>query len=102
MRRFLIMALLIAWPLAGNADEISGDWCSDGGANVRIEGDQIRSPGGQMTSGLYSRHSFEFIVPDGEAEAGLTIFLQQLSEEQVRVTYEGRDPEIWNRCEMVS
>ena len=96
----LLPALLLATPAA--ADEISGDWCSPGGAQLRIEGAEIVTPGGQRTRGIYSRHSYEFVVPDGEVDAGLTVQMRQLSEERVRVTYEDRAPVEWARCQVVS
>ena len=87
---------------AAQADEISGDWCSSEGAHVRIEGNRIRSPGGQWTDGNYERHSYAFVIPEGEADAGQGVFLQQLSEEQVLYTLDGQEAEAWSRCKLTS
>lgn len=102
MRRFILAGLFGLLPGLAAADEISGDWCSPAGAHLRIEGDEIVTPGGQRTHGVYSRHAYRFIIPEGEADAGLEVFLQQLSEERVLVTFEGRETEEWQRCAMVS
>lgn len=95
-----ILLCLVA--ASAQADEISGDWCSDLAAHLRIAGDRITTPGGQETDGVYGRHSYEFVVPEGERDAGLTVRMQQMSEERVIVTYEGRTPEEWHRCQVVS
>jgi len=100
--RLAVLYLLAFAPVAALADEISGDWCSDAGAHVRIEGHSITTPGGQVTNGLYGRHSFDFVIPEGEADAGLAVQMRQVSEAQVIVTFEGREPEDWHRCQVVS
>ncbi|MDU8926667.1 hypothetical protein RXV86_04640 [Alisedimentitalea sp. MJ-SS2] len=102
MKQLLAGLALSLSAMAAQADEISGDWCSPLGAHLRIEGEEIVTPGGQRTHGVYGRHSYEFIVPDGEEGAGLVVRMQQLSEEQMVLTYEGRDPEEWRRCQVVS
>ena len=96
----LIGAVLTAGTV--QADEISGDWCSPLGAHLRIERDEIITPGGQRTHGVYGRHSYEFIMPEGEEDAGLIVRMRQLLEERMIVTYEGRDPVEWGRCQAVS
>ncbi|MDQ2088354.1 hypothetical protein [Marimonas arenosa] len=102
MRVLAVVLALSAIPMASRADEISGDWCSDGGAQVRIDGDKIRTPGGQQTQGVYSRHRIDFVIPEGEPDAGLSVAMRQLSEERVIVTYDGGEPEEWHRCKLVS
>ena len=102
MKRNLAIAAVVFWPGIAGADEISGDWCSALGAHLRIEGDTVITPGGQRTHGIYSRHAYEFILPEGEDDAGVVVRLRQLSEERVIVTFEGRDPEEWQRCQVVS
>lgn len=84
------------------ADEISGDWCSEMGHHVRIEGDRITTPGGQETLGFRSRHNFDFTIPEGEADAGTDVEMRQQSEERVIVTYDGQPPQTWHRCQPVS
>ena len=102
MRKLLCAATLSLVPVFAQADEISGDWCSDLGAHVRIEGERIQSPGGQWTDGKYGRHSYAYVIPDGEADAGLWVFIQQRSEQVVLVTVEGRETEVWQRCQFTS
>jgi hypothetical protein len=102
MRAFLLALSLGLLPGLVRADEISGDWCSALGRHLRIEGDEVVTPGGQRTHGIYSRHAYEFIIPDGEADAGLTIQMRQLSEERVLVQIGEDEVEEWSRCAMVS
>lgn len=102
MKKIIAMLCLAALPLAGQADEISGDWCSPTGAHVRFEGNTVLTPGGQVTDGIYSRHAFEFIIPEGEKDAGLIFMMRQLSEMQSIVLIEGREPEGWQRCQLTS
>lgn len=98
--RWFVLVTLIATPAA--ADEISGDWCSEMGHHVRIEGATIISPGGQETFGSYGRHAFEYVIPEGEADAGAWVLMRQQSEERVIVTYDGENPQPWHRCQPVS
>ncbi len=102
MRMILTAGCLALLPGFALADEISGHWCSDLGAHVFIQGNRIQSPGGQMTDGIYGHHSYAYVVPEGEKDAGLKVFMQQLSEARVLVTTEGRDTEEWRRCQMIS
>jgi len=103
-------ALAAAAALLGSAparaDAIDGDWCSlDGKRLMSIHGPRIVTPGGKLTRGDYGRHYFSYQVPAGEAGAGATISMFQLSEDTVRIT-DARDRaaamqapgEIWHRC----
>lgn len=102
MRVWLMAACLAALPMMAAADEIGGDWCSVQGAHLRIEGSRVQSFGGTWTEGNYSRHAYDFVVPEGEADAGLIVKMRLLSEQDVLVAVEGRDTEQWSRCEIVS
>lgn len=102
MRLALILALAAGMPAAALADEIGGDWCADDGRNVRIEFSRIRTPGGVWIDGDYERHSYVFVIPEGEADAGTRVEMVQWSEEEVRVTYAGQETESWHRCQMTS
>ena len=95
-----VVALALALLLPGwaAADEISGDWCSPEGASIRIQGGRVISPGGVEVAGQYSRHRYEFVIPEGESGAGSAFVMEQLSEDSARVTI-GQDPsEPWTRC----
>lgn len=101
MRRITALALtLAAGPLA--ADQIDGDWCSPLGAYLRIDGERIVTPGGQETLGSYSRHMFEYVIPEGEDGAGAWVIIRQLSEEQATVTLDDGEPQPWHRCAAIS
>lgn len=52
------------------ADAIDGDWCSTDGMRMSINGERITTPGGRQTQGNYSRHAFDYVVPEGESGSG--------------------------------
>lgn len=62
------------------ADAIDGDWCKADGKRMRIRGPEIVTPGGNQTRGEYTRHSFSYVVPAGEAGAGDNVSIVLLSE----------------------
>ena len=55
------------------ADVIDGDWCNAAGRQMTIRGPEITTPGGKQARGDYTRHSFSYVVPAGEAGAGETV-----------------------------
>ena len=102
-KRILIAGIAIFSSSPALADAIDGDWCSTTQARqLRIDGPNITTPGGQKTTGEYTRHTFTFVVPEGEPGTGETIAMQQLNEEEVQVSVNGGAPEVWRRCELIS
>jgi cellulase/cellobiase CelA1 len=86
-----------------HADAIDGNWCADDGRVMTIEGSSIATPGGQQTTGDYSRHAFAYVVPAGEADAGTEIAMVLLNEQTVAVKAGPAAPEeIWRRCDVIS
>lgn len=73
--RKLILAIVLslAAPAAALADAIDGDWCSTDGKHMTIAGDDITTPGGKQMKGNYTRHAFDYVVPEGEAGTGETV-----------------------------
>ena len=88
------------------ADAIDGDWCGDKGLRLSIKGPEITTPSGATLSGNYHRHNFDYAAPASDADAGLEIHLQLLSEEYMNFTRikDGKtsEPELWRRCEVTS
>ena len=82
------------------ADAIDGDWCHSNGKRMSIRGPAILTPGGQQTSGNYSRHFFSYVIPAGETGAGATVEIQLLSEYLAHAR-QGSDPSVqeWRRCQ---
>jgi hypothetical protein len=66
----LAAAALLLQTGTGRADAIDGDWCSTDGMRMSISGEKITTPGGKHIEGNYSRHAFDYIVPDGENGSG--------------------------------
>ena len=71
------------------ADAIDGDWCKADGKRMRIRGPEIVTPGGNQTRGEYTRHSFSYVVPAGEAGAG---------DNHARQGSDTAPVQVWNRC----
>jgi hypothetical protein len=82
------------------ADVIDGDWCAPDGRSFTIDGPNITTPGGAAITGDYTRHSFVYVVPQGENGSGTRVAMQLLNEETVHLT--GLLPEIWRRCSLNS
>ena len=95
----LVVLLLISRPAM--ADQIDGNWCSSDGRNVTIDGDKIRTPGGTVMTGEYERHSFRYVVPKDEPNAGMVILMVQVNDEIINVI-EGKDTtlHVWRRCKL--
>lgn len=107
MRRFYAFALVfLGFGISpAMADSLDGNWCSQDGRRLLIEGGMIITPGGTEMQGDYQRHTFSYIVPENDSGAGSFVFLQQWSDEMMKV-FVGADEvsarqgegEVWNRC----
>jgi hypothetical protein len=63
------------------ADQLDGDWCFPGdGRTLTINGDDIITPSGAKTTGDYRRHTFRYVVPDGDPGGGAEIYIRQLND----------------------
>ena len=95
------LALLLATATVARADAIDGDWCAaDGNQHMTISGADITTPGGKQIKGNYTRHAFDYVVPDGEAGAGETINIF-LRSEYFAVSRQGASDaplKEWRRC----
>ena len=87
------------------ADVIDGDWCSSDGRHMSIRGPAIVTPAGNELAGLYSRHTFSYVVPPSEPDPGETVHMQLLNPDTVAL-WVGAAPtdskEIWKRCTPIS
>src|SRR5258708_37906801 len=52
------------------ADVPDGGRCRADGKRMKIHGPEIVTPGGNQTRGDYTRHSFSYVIPAGDAAAG--------------------------------
>jgi hypothetical protein len=93
-------ALLCLTVTHARADVIDGDWCNADGKRMKIRGPEIVTPGGNQTRGNYTRHSFLYVVPAGEAGAGETVSIILLSEYLAHARQGAADApiQVWNRC----
>jgi hypothetical protein len=95
-----VVASLVGFACPAFADAIDGDWCRSSGERMSINGPAVVTPGGQQTSGDYSRHAFSYVIPPGEAGSGGTVFIQLLGEylAHARLGADGPVQE-WRRCQ---
>jgi hypothetical protein len=94
------LAMLLTSVQISLADAIDGDWCKADGKRMKIRGPEIVTPGGNQTRGEYTRHSFSYVVPAGEAGAGENVSIILLSEYLAHAR-QGSDTapvQVWNRC----
>ena len=96
----IVCAALLGFACPALADAIDGDWCRTDGKRMTIRGPAIVTPGGQRTSGDYTRHAFSYVIPAGEADAGATVSIQLLSEYLAHAR-QGVDAAVqeWRRCQ---
>jgi len=74
LRRLPLAAVIfLAASTAALADAIDGDWCSADGSHMTIEGENVTTPGGTRIKGNYTRHAFDYVVPNGENGSGETV-----------------------------
>lgn len=109
LRAVFVLAVisLAGVPAPALADQIDGDWCYEG-LHIEIVGPRITTPAGNQITGQYTRHGFDYVVPDGEDNAGGSVSMRQLSDDMVRV--ENSDASgaalgeavIWRKCQVVS
>jgi hypothetical protein len=96
-------ASLVAGPAM--ADAIDGKWCRSDGRRMEINGSTIVTPGGTAMQGDYTRHAFRYRVPDQEEHGGTVRFLRLRGEDWVHAVPADQptaDPEVWERCKLVS
>jgi hypothetical protein len=94
------LGCLLALDGVARADAIDGEWCSIDGQHMSIAGPDITTPGGKQMKGNYSRHAFDYVVPDGEAGAGQTVNIY-LRSEYLAVSRQGASNaplREWRRC----
>jgi hypothetical protein len=94
------IALLCLCSTRAQADAIDGNWCNAEGKQMTIQGAEIVTPGGKQTRGDYTRHSFSYVVPEGEAEAGeiVSIILRSEILAHARIGKADTPWQEWRRC----
>ncbi|MEO1018962.1 MAG: hypothetical protein AAFY56_14905 [Pseudomonadota bacterium] len=102
--RFFIPAIAASFLLAAPAwaDAIDGEWCSEVGQQMEIQGPTITIPSGTTLKGNYDRHAFSYQIPAGETDAGATVSMVLLSEDTMHLKH-GQDApvEVWHRCKFL-
>ena len=87
---------------AARADAIDGNWCHAEVGRMSIRGPDIVTPGGTQLQGTYGRHSFSYVVPAAEPDAGATLFMVLIDDDTVHLTNgestTNTTPQIWHRC----
>ena len=101
LRKAAAVAAFVLLPASlARADAIDGNWCRADGKRMSIQGPQIVTPGGTQTRGNYDRHFFSYVIPAGEAGAGVTVSIV-LQGEYLAHAREGADAPVqeWRRCQ---
>lgn len=95
----LACILLATAALPARADAIDGDWCApEGGKSLSIDGSTIRTPGGKEIRGVYGRHDFHYVAPEGDPTPGIAIDMRLMGHNAMRVTPQGGMSTVWRRC----
>jgi hypothetical protein len=94
------VALACLLATGARADAIDGDWCRADGKRMTIRGPDIVTPGGNRIQGDYTRHSFSYVVPAGEAGAGETMSIILRGEYLAHARQGAADGPLqeWKRC----
>lgn len=92
-------ALLLLSATVARADAIDGDWCLNA-KTMSIRGPDIVIPGGKQLKGEYTRHSFSYVVPAGEPDAGQGVAMILRGEYLLHVRQGGPNAPLqeWRRC----
>lgn len=94
----MVIVTLLAATGAARADSIDGDWCSEKGRRISIDGPAYSLSGAAKAQGHYTRHAFAFLMPSGEPDAGAAVDMVLQGETRVRVKIGETEPQIWRRC----
>lgn len=94
----MAFATMLAATGAARADSIDGDWCSEKGRRISIDGPAYSLSGAAKAQGDYTRHAFAFRMPTGEPDAGAVVDMVLQGETRVRVRIGESEPQIWRRC----
>jgi hypothetical protein len=98
---------MVAGATAALADAIDGKWC-DGTRQITIDGPKIMLPSGNSYQGNYTRHTFDFTIPDSEEGAGEQLRMVVQSDELMHLqrrpkgTQQAGPIEAWRRCANIS
>jgi hypothetical protein len=79
---------------------LCGGWCSEDGRHCLSRAQKIITPNGTRMEGVYSLHSFLYVIPSNEAQAGQEVSMQLLNETAVnaRVGAPTAPSKVWRRC----
>ena len=103
---FVFLISFVSMTFSAHADSIDGDWCSEDGRSLTIDGQDIRTPSGERVTGEYGRHSFRYIGPIGGPEEAHDVRMLLWSEDDMRIEriVDGaKQPvEMWRRCKPIA
>jgi hypothetical protein len=100
-----MLSVLSIYASPARADKIDGDWCHLDGRHYSINYRDLTTPDGHHITGDYGRHSFSYVIPDGEPNSGHTVSMRLVNEQTVHLWISGDaagEPQVFKRCEQVS
>ncbi len=103
---FSVLGIALLAAGGARADVIDGDWCAvNDGRHLSIKGPEIITPAGTRMQGNYTRHSFLYVVPQADPDAGQTVAMLLVNEETVNLRIGASAAEaasapvqVWLRC----
>ena len=107
LRSLAVLIALAAMTETAHADAIDGNWCFRDGRHFSIQGPRIVTPKGTAMTGDYDRHSFVYVIPAREPNAGQKVEMVLLGDDDLSLTTGpaggDRSPaELWHRCNVTS
>jgi hypothetical protein len=99
---YAAVAITLLTAGAARADAIDGDWCAlEGAQRMSIQGPSITTPGGNRLQGNYTRHTFDYVVPSGEAGTGQMVNITLRGEYLAFSRQGAADAPLkeWRRCQ---
>ena len=95
----LLLGATLLLPGTAKADAIDGNWCTETGLRLTIQGPNLLSPGGARMAGDYTRHGFSYAAPAGEPGGGGRVQLTLMGEHAMRAeAATGSIDPLWRRC----
>lgn len=103
MKFAALFFLAIVWsPGIAHADALDGDWCSEEGNKLTIDGKIITTPAGRTIEGVYGRHRFQYTAPVGGWKSGKDIDIRQYSDTRMVLKAGDERETEWRPCEHIS
>ena len=99
------LAALLAAASPAFADKIDGNWCAPDGRHFSIDGPSIVTEDGFRVAGRYTRHAFNYVIPEPSKSVGQQVSMLLLNENTLNLWIgdaANAAIEVWRRCDVTS